>query len=93
MRVGTFSKQPGEVISSSIVYDEALDDGDLIALVNSCVVTPPGLTASASLVAEKRVRVFVEGGTSGVSYKVTVTVTTDFGERFEDELICKVKEL
>ena len=93
MKVGTFSKQPGERLSHSINYIEALDEGDTIAAILSCVTEPADLSVTAALATTTRVRLFSEGGTSGVTYKTTVTVETNNGERFEDEVICKVKEL
>jgi hypothetical protein len=94
MKVGTFQKQPGEKISTSINYEDALDDGDSIASIVSCVVSPSNeLTVTATLASATRVRIWSEGGTDGIAYKITVTTTTQGGERFEDELTCKVKEL
>lgn len=93
MKVGTFSKQPGERVSNSILYNEALDDGDSIVAVLHCIAEPSGLTVSPVLADVNRVRVWAEGGASGVTYKITVRVETDGGEILEDELICKVKEL
>lgn len=94
MKVGSFEKQPGERIAVSIGYEDFLDDGDEISQVDSCVVSPSGeMTASAVLASTDRVRVWVEGGVDKVTYKVTVTVTTAGGERLEDELVCKVKEV
>ena len=43
MKVGTFTKQPGERISKSIVYEDALDEGDYIETVVSCVASPAGI--------------------------------------------------
>lgn len=93
MKVGTFSKQPGERVSNSILYSEALDDGDSVAAVLSCISEPAGLTVSPVLADVDRVRVWAEGGDTGVTYKITVRVETNGGEILEDELICKVKEL
>lgn len=97
MKVGTFTKQPSERISKSIRYTEALDPGDSISMVTSCVVTPSSefndLSASPVLVSEDRVRIWTEAGVDGVAYKVTVTVQTANGEVFEDELVVKVKEI
>lgn len=93
MKVGTFSKQPGERISNSILYTDALDEGDEVTTVVSCVATPAGLTASPVLASGDRVRVWSEGGVSGESYKITVTVETAGGEIFEDELTCRVREI
>lgn len=93
MKVGTFTKQPGEKISNSVLYEDALDVADYLNTVVSCVATPAGLTVLASLSSNDRVRVWYEGGADGVTYKVTLTVTTHQGERFEDEITCKVKEV
>lgn len=93
MKVGSFTKQPGEKISNSVLYTDALDVGDYLDTVVSCVAEPSGLTVLAALSSNDRVRVWYEGGTSGVTYKVTLTVTTNQGERFEDEITCKVKEI
>lgn len=93
MKVGTFTKQPGERISNSILYAEALDEGDSLAAVLNCHALPTGLQVTPVLVAEDRVRIWAEGGTDGVIYKITLTVETQGGEVLEDELICKVKEI
>ena len=93
MKVGSFTKQPGERISNSITYEDSLDVDDYIETVASCTATPAGLSVSAGLANSKRSRVRYEGGTHGVDYKVTVVVATHNGERFEDEIICKVREV
>ena len=93
MKVGTFTKQPSERISNSILYEDALDVGDYLETIVSCAALPAGLTVTAGLASDKRVRIWHEGGTDGVSYTVTVVVTTNTGERFEDEVVCKVKEI
>lgn len=93
VKVGTFTKQPGERISNSILYDDALDVGDYLETVVSCTALPAGLVVNAGLADTTRVRVWHEGGVDGVSYTVTVVTTTHNGERFEDEIVCKVKEI
>lgn len=93
VKVGTFEKQPGERISNSIIYDDALDVGDYLETIVSCTASPAGLTVNAGLASDNRVRVWHEGGDDRVTYTVTVVVTTHTGERFEDEIICKVREV
>lgn len=93
MKLGTFPKQPSERLSKSIVYGDALDDGDEIATVMSCVVDPAGLTVVPTLVDGNRVRLWTSAGADGVAYKITVTVQTAGGEIFEDELTCRVREV
>lgn len=93
MKLGTFPKQPSERLSKSILYGDALDDGDEIATVMSCVVDPAGLTVVPTLVGGNRVRLWASAGTDGVAYKITVKVQTSGGEIFEDELTCRVREV
>lgn len=93
MKVGTFTKQPGERLSKSITYEDALDVGDYLETVVSCVAAPSGLSVNAGLSDDKRVRIWFEGGVDKVKYTVTVTVTTHQGERFEDEIVCDVREV
>lgn len=93
MRLGTFEKQPRERISKSVFYTDALDVGDSIATVDSVTVEPVGeLEATPVLVSDDRVRIWTQNGLDGSTYKVTITVTTAFGEILEDELIVRVKE-
>ncbi|MCK2097519.1 hypothetical protein [Thauera aromatica] len=92
MKLGSVTKQPGERVSISISYTDALDAGDEVTLVESCTVDPAGvLTASPSLVSTDRVRVWIDGGEDGVIYKITVTISTAGGERLEDEVFFKVR--
>lgn len=94
MKVGTIKKQPSEIISISIMYKDALDIGDELSLIESCVVEPiGGLEATPSLAGSDRVRLFLSGGENEAEYKVTTIVSTNGGERHEDEVIVKVKEI
>lgn len=93
MKLGTFQKQPGERISNSILYADALDDGDTLEQILSCTATPSDLSVSPVLVSDDRIRIWAEGGSDGSTYKITVRVSTAGGEILEDELFCKVKEI
>ncbi|GAD62021.1 phage fiber-tail adaptor protein [Aquipseudomonas alcaligenes] len=93
MKLGTFPKQPAERLSKSIIYSDALDDGDEIASVMSCTVDQPGLLVVPTLVDGSRVRLWVSEGFDGAAYKITVKVQTAGGEIFEDELTCRVRDV
>lgn len=93
MRVGTITQQPNERKWYSIDYREALDAGDRINQVEAVTVTPEGLTATAMLPNDERVRLLLSGGQDGVTYKVTVQVRTVADELWEDELMVRVKEV
>lgn len=92
MKLATITKQPIERFSYTISYEEALTVGDNVQAA-TVVVTPAGLTIDNVGVYDPRVKLWVSGGTAGVSYKVTVDVTTADGRIFQDELIFKIKEL
>lgn len=93
MKVGTFTKQPAERISNSITYADALDEGDEVSQVMSCTAEPSDLGVSPVLVSGNRVRIWTQGGTDGEQYKISLTVLTSGGEIFQDELICKVRDV
>jgi hypothetical protein len=93
MRVASVSQQPSERRRYSIDYSEALDQFDSVESVVVKSIVPEGLNVSATQITP-RVRLSIDGGTSGVTYKVTLTVTTSNGnEIFEDEVIVKVREV
>ncbi len=92
MKLGTINKQPAERFSYTVSYVEALTVGDNVELATASV-TPVGLTVENVTVFDPRVKLWVSGGTNGVSYKVTLTVTTADGRVFQDELTFKIKEL
>lgn len=93
MKLATFTKQPAERISKSVNYRDALDANDEVTRVESCIAEPAGLTVTPVLVSEERVRIWVQGGEDMMIYKITLTVSTAGGEIFQDELICKVRDV
>lgn len=92
MKLGTVTKQPAERFSYTIDYSEALTQDDNITTV-SASVAPVGLLVDNVGAYDPVVRFWAAGGESGVTYKVTVTVTTDDGRVFQDEVTFKIKEV
>lgn len=92
MNLGTVNQQPAERLSYSVDYADALTDGDNVQSA-SVAVSPAGLTVNNVSVIDPRVRFWVNGGTSGVSYKLTLTVNTADGRIFQDEITFKIKEI
>jgi len=92
MKLGTVTQQPAERLSYTIDYSQFLTDGDNVQTATAAV-SPVGLTVNAVSVLDPRVRFFVEGGTTGVRYKVTINVETADGRQLQDELIFKIKEI
>jgi len=95
MKVGTITKQSRERRSVSIFYGDDLDEGDEVTEITLCEVDPPGeLTATAVLATEERSRIWIEDGLEENSpYKITVIVTTNGGEKFEDEIFVNIVEI
>lgn len=92
MKLGTVTQQPAERLSYTIDYSQFLTDGDNVQTATA-TVSPDGLTVDAVSVLDPRVRFFVDGGTTGVRYKVTINVSTADGRQLQDELIFKIKEI
>lgn len=92
MKLATFAKQPNERESYTIIYEDALTDGDNV-LAATAVVEPAGLTIDGIVVADPIVKFWASGGTVDTRYKVTITATTEDGRVMEDEIIFKIKEI
>ncbi len=92
MKLGTATQQPTERLSYTIDYSEALTEGDNVETATAAV-TPSGLTVENVGVYDPRVKFWVTGGTTGASYKVTLTVNTADGRVFQDEVTFKIKEI
>ena len=92
MKLGTVTKQPAERFSYTIDYSEALTAGDNITAVTASV-SPAGMTVDNVGAYDPVVRFWAAGGESGSTHKVTVTVTTDEGRVFQDEVAFKIKEV
>ena len=91
MSLGIFHKQPVEILDYDLDYSEWLTPGDSVesAVV---VVEPTGLTVESVFTNESKVKVWVSAGTSGMAYKLTVTMTTADGRVKQDEFKVKVKD-
>lgn len=89
--LGKFTKQPADLIDYDIDYRDWLADrADTIA--SHTVEVDPGLTLDSSLEIAGVIKVFVGGGTDGVTYKVTCTVTTAGGRIKQAEISIAVRE-
>lgn len=92
MILGIFTKQPTEVLDYDIDYTSALDSGDTIAA--QTVTADTGITVDTSLiVGGVKVKIWLSGGTTGNTYKVTATITTAGGRVRQDEIKIKVREV
>jgi hypothetical protein len=90
-----FTKQPADIQDYDIDFGDWLaefDDSDTLASFTATAETgitlDPTATRSANVV-----KVWVTGGTTGTTYKVTVTGTTTLGRVKQVEISIKVKEV
>lgn len=89
--IGTMQKQPGENLDYDIDFSDWIPEGDYIA---SAVVTPiTGIAVGVVTVFDDYfVKVWLSGGTSGTTYKLEVTATTNNGRIKQAEFKVKVRE-
>jgi hypothetical protein len=93
--IGRFTKQPSEVLDYDIDAGDWLPEDDFI--VSASTTGAAGITIdSTSILAGtdgRVVKVWLSGGTSGVTYKLETTVTTDDGRVKQSEWTVQVKEI
>lgn len=92
MILGSFSKQPVEVLDYDVDCSEWLASDDVLASATAAV-DGTGLVIDSVLVSSPRVKVWLSGGTDGSSYKITVTITTDDGRIKQVEFRVRVKDV
>ncbi len=91
--IGSFTKQPREILDFDIDYTTALI-GRSDTIANKVVeVLPVGLTIVSSEISGNKIKVVFSQGTTSVVYKITVLATTSSGLVFEDEVSILVEEV
>ena len=92
MILGTFQKQPADRLDYDVTYAQWLTAGDNLSDVVA-EVTPEGLVIETVYVVDPKVKVWLSGGDSGTTYKVTLTANTADGRIRQDEFKVKVKDI
>lgn len=97
MILAKYEKQPAEVKDYDIDYSEWLNPvvdtvSSTTAIVTSVTEAAPTLEIDSIMESSTTVKLWISGGTAGVSYKVTVQMTTTGGRLDESELVFKVKD-
>lgn len=103
MILGTFEKQPADVLDYDIDFSAVLDGNDTLAssgnpavpLPLNVVVSPAGLTLGPTFVIEngKTIKQWLSGGNSRQKYKVTITATSNAGRVKQVEFVVGVKDI
>lgn len=101
MNLGRFLKQPAETLDYDIDFTEFLADGDSLVTAGDppvpspkdVVVSPSGLTLGPTVViGGKKIKQWLSGGTDGVTYKITITATSNAGRVKQVEFTVRVKD-
>jgi hypothetical protein len=102
MILGTFSKQPVDRYDYDIDYSEWLTERDNVESVvvsilpNEDLMDPvpvDKLEVLSVTVMDPIVKLWIDGGRNGITYKVTLTMTTADGRIKQDEFKLKVKDI
>jgi hypothetical protein len=91
MILGRFTKQPADVIDYDIDFSEWLPVGDTLATATP-TVDVASLTLGTTVISDTGIKQWVSAGTDGLTYKVTVTVTTNGGRTVQQEFRVRVKD-
>lgn len=86
-------KQPGDLLDFVVRFDRWLPSNDAITTVEAVVDDPAEVTIDSLQYTADTVTVWLSGGISGKTYKVTVTVATAIGRIKETEFRLRVREL
>ena len=97
MILAKYEKQPAEVKDYDIDYGEWLGPvadtvASTTAIVTSVTEAVPTLEIDSIMESSTAAKLWISGGTAGVSYKVTVKLTTAGGRLDESELVFTVKD-
>ncbi len=91
--LGTFTKQPREVLDVDIDYTAVLEGRVDTITSQTSEVSPAGLTLISTTREGNKIKVVVGSGTVDTVYKVTVLATTTAGLVYEDEVTVLVEEV
>lgn len=86
--IASYTQQPADRLDYDIPVD--VENGDSV-ISAAVVVAPLGLTVNAATQADK-VKLWVEDGVAGTTYKAEVTITTTLGRKRQVEVKFKIKE-
>lgn len=94
MSITRFTKQPNDALDYDIDFTDWFGEESTDTIVSYTTPTvDPGLTLDSDEQAGYIVKVWLSGGTTGNSYKVTTIITTAEGREKEREIMIKVKEI
>lgn len=87
-----FQKQPADTLDYDIDFSSWLTDEDTIVAAAAVSSVPAELTIDSVLSSSQAVKVWVSGGLTGSTYKVTATATSALGRIKEIDFKIRVKD-
>lgn len=91
--LGTFNKQPAEVLDYDVSFDEFLPPTDTIVNITATASAGITLISNATIDAGRGVKQWVSGGETGKTYLVQIRISSGDGRVKEAEFKIKVKEV
>lgn len=91
MLIATEKKQSIERLDYNLDYSQWLASDDSIYTFTA--TASDSALVVEGLIIDKTINLWVGGGVNGVTYKITITVTTAKGRVKEDEFKIKVKDI
>lgn len=97
MLLDRFRVQPAETRKFTVDYSDRLQDGNLLAVIDSLIVnvvtTPPFVVAGGFNAEMTKIVLWTQGGLDGTEYKLEVTITTSDGQTWQDEIFYTVEDI
>lgn len=93
MILGTFIKQPADTMDYDINYSEWLTFNDNVQEAAILIEGSDSTLIKVShFINDPVIKIWLSGGTAGITYKVTCTMTSADGRIRQDEFKMKIKE-
>lgn len=90
--LGKFIKQPSEILDYDVSFDDFFSNRTDTPATH-VVIAEPGITVVTSTRTGNVVKVVLQGGTAGQTYKITVRLTTSAGMVKEADFKVTIKEV
>lgn len=88
-----FQKQPADQLDYDLDFSDWLTDDDTITGAVATSSVPAELTVQSLQVIGQLVKIWIAGGVSGATYKITATITTSQARIKELEFKIRVRDM
>lgn len=88
-----FQKQPADQLDYDLDFSDWLTDEDTITGAVATSSVPEELIVQSVSISGSVVKIWIAGGVSGATYKITATITTSLGRIKELEFKIRVRDM